>query len=170
MAKRPIILAPDPVLKFKCKKVVSIDDGVRRLLDDMLDTMYGAPGIGLSAPQVAAKQRVIVCDVTREDEAPRPYCMINPQVTWHSEQNVRAEEGCLSIPDHYAEVERAREIKVSYLDRDGAAQEIEATGLLSACIQHEIDHLDGILFIDYLTPLKRNIILRKMKKLKRQQS
>ena len=96
--------------------------------------------------------------------------MINPEITWRSDENVVAEEGCLSIPDHYAEVSRSREIRVGYLDPDGAAQELEATGLLSACIQHEIDHLDGVLFIDYLTPLKRNIILRKMKKLKRQQA
>ena len=170
MAKLPIVLAPDPVLKLKCEPVVSIDDGVRRLLDDMLETMYDAPGIGLSAPQVAAEQRVIVCDVAREDEVPQPYGMINPEITWRSDENVLAEEGCLSIPDHYAEVSRSREIKVGFLDPDGATQELEASGLLSACIQHEIDHLDGVLFIDYLTPLKRNMILRKMKKLKRQQA
>ena len=170
MARLPIVLAPDPVLKTKCEPVALIDDGVHRLLDDMLETMYDAPGIGLSAPQVSATHRVIVCDVAREDEASRPYRMINPEIIWRSEEDVVAEEGCLSIPDHYAEVSRAREIRVGYLDPEGAAQEIEATGLLSACIQHEIDHLDGVLFIDYLTPLKRNIILRKMKKLKRQQA
>ncbi|MBO22550.1 MAG: peptide deformylase [Rhodospirillaceae bacterium] len=170
MAKLPIVLAPDPVLKMKCEPVVSIDDDVRRLLDDMLETMYDAPGIGLSAPQVAAGQRVIVCDVAREGEAPRPYRMINPEITWRSDENVVAEEGCLSIPDYYAEVSRSREIRVGYFDPDGAAQKLDATGLLSACIQHEIDHLNGVLFIDYLTPLKRNIILRKMKKLKRQQA
>jgi len=170
MAKLPIVLAPDPVLKLKCEPVASIDDGVRRLLDDMLDTMYAAPGIGLSAPQVAATQRVIVCDVAREDEAPQPYRMINPEITWRSDEDVLAEEGCLSIPDHYAEVSRSREIKVGFLDPEGARQELDASGLLSACIQHEIDHLDGVLFIDYLTPLKRNMILRKMKKLKRQQA
>ena len=170
MAKLPIVLAPDPVLKMKCEPVASIDDDVRRLLDDMLETMYDAPGIGLSAPQVAADKRVIVCDVAREDEPPQPYRMVNPEIVWRSDEKVVAEEGCLSIPDHYAEVSRAREIKVGYLDPDGAARELAATGLLSACIQHEIDHLDGILFIDHLTPLKRNIILRKMKKLKRQQA
>ncbi len=170
MAKLPIVLAPDPVLKTKCEPVVSIDDGVRQLLDDMLETMYDAPGIGLSAPQVAATHRVIVCDVAREDEAAQPYRMINPEITWRSDEDVVAEEGCLSIPDHYAEVSRSREIRVGFLDPDGAQQELEASGLLSACIQHEIDHLDGVLFIDYLTPLKRNIILRKMKKLKRAQA
>jgi peptide deformylase len=170
MAKLPIVLAPDPVLKLKCEPVAAIDDGVRRLLDDMLDTMYDAPGIGLSAPQVAATQRVIVCDVAREGEASQAYRMINPEITWRSEEDVLAEEGCLSVPDHYGEVSRSREIKVGFLDPDGAQQELEASGLLSACIQHEIDHLDGVLFIDYLTPLKRNMILRKMKKLKRQQA
>lgn len=170
MAKLPIVLAPDPVLKMKCAPVVSIDDGVRRLLDDMLETMYEAPGIGLSAPQVAAELRVIVCDVAREGETAQPYRMINPEITWRSDENVLAEEGCLSIPDHYAEVSRSCEIKVGFLDRDGDTQELDVSGLLSACIQHEIDHLDGVLFIDYLTPLKRNIILRKMKKLKRLQA
>ena len=169
MAKLRIVLAPDPVLKLKCEAVASIDDDVRRLLDDMLETMYDAPGIGLSAPQVASTRRVIVCDVAREGEAPQPHRMINPAITWRSGENVQAEEGCLSIPDHYGEVSRFREIKVTYLDPEGESQELEANGLLSACLQHEIDHLDGVLFIDYLTPLKRNMVLRKMKKLKRQQ-
>ena len=135
----------------------------------MLDTMYAAPGIGLSAPQVADGRRLIVCDVARDGEGPQAYRMINPEITWQSEEQVQAEEGCLSIPDHYGEVSRFREIKVTYLDPEGESQELEANGLLSACLQHEIDHLDGVLFIDYLTPLKRNMILRKMKKLKRQQ-
>jgi peptide deformylase len=170
MAKLPIVLAPDPVLKTRCEPVAEIDDDVRALLDDMLETMYAAPGIGLSAPQVADGRRVIVCDVAREGEPPQPYKMINPELVWRSEEEVLAEEGCLSIPDHYAEVSRSREIRVSFLDPDGKACEIEADGLFAACIQHEVDHLDGVLFIDYLTPLKRNIILRKMKKLKRQQA
>ncbi len=170
MAKLPIVLAPDPVLKTRCEPVAEIDDDVRALLEDMLETMYAAPGIGLSAPQVADGRRVIVCDVAREGEPPQPYKMINPELVWRSEEEVLAEEGCLSIPDHYAEVSRSREIRVSFLDPDGKACEIEADGLFAACIQHEVDHLDGVLFIDYLTPLKRNIILRKMKKLKRQQA
>jgi peptide deformylase len=169
LAKLPIVLAPDPVLKRKCEPVAEIGDDVRRLLDDMLETMYDAPGIGLSAPQVADCRRVIVCDVAREGAPAQPYRMINPEIVWRSDDVVTNEEGCLSIPDHYAEVTRPGGIRVAYLDPDGAAQELEAGGLLSACIQHEIDHLDGVLFIDYLTPLKRNIILRKMKKLKRQQ-
>jgi len=169
MAKLPIVLAPDPVLKQICQPVDVIDDDVRARLVDMLDTMYAAPGIGLSAPQVADGRRLIVCDVARDGEGPQAYRMINPEITWQSEEQVQAEEGCLSIPDHYGEVSRFREIKVTYLDPEGESQELEANGLLSACLQHEIDHLDGVLFIDYLTPLKRNMILRKMKKLKRQQ-
>ncbi len=170
MAKRPIVLAPDPVLKQKCQPVKAIDDDVRQCLEDMLETMYAAPGIGLSAPQIADGRRLIVCDVAREGEPPQPYQMINPEIVWRLDEKVVAEEGCLSIPDQYGEVSRFREIRVSYLDPNGASQEVAADGLFSACIQHEIDHLDGVLFIDYLTPLKRNMILRKMKKLKRQQA
>ena len=170
MTTLPIVWAPDPILKTKCAHVTFIGEEEKQLMKDMLDTMYDAPGIGLSAPQVAATQRVIVCDVAREGEASQAYRMINPEITWRSEEDVLAEEGCLSVPDHYGEVSRSREIKVGFLDPDGAQQELEASGLLSACIQHEIDHLDGVLFIDYLTPLKRNMILRKMKKLKRQQA
>jgi peptide deformylase len=167
MAKLPIVLAPDPVLKQTCQPVETIDDDVRARLDDMVETMYAAPGIGLSAPQVADKRRLIVCDVAREGESAQVFKMVNPEIVWRSDEKVVAEEGCLSIPDHYGDVSRFREIKVTYLDPEGASQEVEANGLLSACIQHEIDHLDGVLFIDYLTPLKRNMILRKMKKLKR---
>ncbi|MEH6752740.1 MAG: peptide deformylase [Alphaproteobacteria bacterium] len=169
MAKLPIVLAPDPVLKQTCQPVETIDDDVRARLDDMVETMYAAPGIGLSAPQVADKRRLIVCDVAREGESAQVFKMVNPEIVWRSDEKVVAEEGCLSIPDHYGDVSRFREIKVTYLDPEGASQEVEANGLLSACIQHEIDHLDGVLFIDYLTPLKRNMILRKMKKLKRLQ-
>lgn len=169
MAKLPIVLAPDPVLKQTCQPVETIDDDVRARLDDMVETMYAAPGIGLSAPQVADKRRLIVCDVAREGESAQVFKMVSPEIVWRSDEKVVAEEGCLSIPDHYGDVSRFREIKVTYLDPEGASQEVEANGLLSACIQHEIDHLDGVLFIDYLTPLKRNMILRKMKKLKRLQ-
>lgn len=170
MAKLPIVIAPDPVLKQMCQPVETIDEDVRACLDDMLETMYAAPGIGLSAPQVADGRRLIVCDVAREGEPAQPYRMINPEIVWRSDEKVVSEEGCLSIPDQYGEVSRFCEIKVAYLDPDGEKQEVEANGLFSACIQHEIDHLDGVLFIDYLTSLKRNMILRKMKKLKRQQA
>jgi len=170
MARLPIVIAPDPVLKQVCTPVETIDEEVRTRLDDMLETMYAAPGIGLSAPQVADTRRLIVCDVAREGEDPRPYQMINPEIVWRSDEMVESEEGCLSIPDQYGPVTRHRDIRCTYLDPDGVQQEVEASGLFSACIQHEIDHLDGVLFIDYLTPLKRNMILRKMKKLKRQQA
>ena len=170
MATLPILLAPDPVLRTKCTPVETVDDGLRALLDDMLETMYAAPGIGLSAPQVGDGRRLIVCDVAREGEPATPYRMINPEIVWRAGTCDIAEEGCLSLPDHYGEVERATAVRVRYLDPEGEAREIDAEGLLARCIQHEIDHLDGVLFVDYLTPLKRNIILRKMKKYKRQQA
>ena len=131
MAQLPIVLAPDPVLKQKCESVAEIDDGVRTLLDDMLETMYAAPGIGLSAPQVADGRRLIVCDVAREDEPPQPFHMVNPELLWRSDEEMLAEEGCLSIPEHYAEVARSRAIKVAFVDRDGEARELEAEGLLA---------------------------------------
>lgn len=168
MALLPIIYAPDPRLKTKCRPVETIDQSVRDFMRDLLETMYAAPGIGLSAPQVGDQRRIIVCDVARDRDEPRPIQMANPQIIWSSEEIYPAEEGCLSLPDHYAEVRRPSEVKVRYLDQDGNEQELKADGLLAACVQHEMDHLDGILFVDYLSPLKRNIILRKMKKLKRQ--
>ncbi len=167
MALLPIIYAPDNRLKLKCQEVHEIDESVCKLMDDMLETMYAAPGIGLSAPQVGYNRRILVCDVAREKEAPNPIKMVNPIVVWSSDEIFVAEEGCLSLPKHFAEVKRPKEIRVKYIDETGNNQEVAADGLLAACIQHEIDHLDGILFVDYLSPLKRNIILRKMKKLKR---
>ena len=170
MALLTVHTFPDPVLKQKALPVDEFDEKLSELAENMLETMYAAPGIGLSAPQIADGRRLIVCDVAREGEPPQPYQMINPEIVWRLDEKVVAEEGCLSIPDQYGEVSRFREIRVSYLDPNGASQEVAADGLFSACIQHEIDHLDGVLFIDYLTPLKRNMILRKMKKLKRQQA
>ena len=137
-------------------------------MDDMLETMYDAPGIGLAAIQVGVPKRLLVLDVAREDEPRKPQYFVNPEIVWVSDEDVSAEEGCLSVPEHYADVERPAEVKVRYLDYDGAAQEIHADGLLAVCLQHEIDHLDGILFIDKLTALKRNMILRKLLKLKKQ--
>jgi len=168
MALLPIIYAPDPRLKIKCRPVETVDQEVRDLMRDMLETMYAAPGIGLSAPQVGDDRCILVCDVAREDEAPQPLQLVNPAIAWQSDDIVLAEEGCLSLPDHFAEVERPRAVRVRYLDENGEQREIDADGLLSTCMQHEMDHLQGILFVDYLSPLKRNIILRKMKKLKRQ--
>ena len=163
----PILTAPDPRLKKKAKPVEKIDDGVRRLMADMLETMYAAPGIGLAAPQVGVAKRVIVLDIAREGEPPAPLKIANPEIVWVSEDDASYEEGCLSVPEHYAEVVRPRAVKIRYLDETGAAREIAAEGLLATCLQHEIDHLDGILFIDHLSALKRNMILRKLLKEKK---
>ena len=168
MALLPIIHAPDARLKIKCSDVESVDQHLRDFMDDMLETMYAAPGVGLSAPQDGVTRRVIVCDVSREDEDPRPLKLINPEVIEASEELIVAEEGCLSFPEHFAEVKRPNHVLLRYLDEFGEQKQIDANGLLSTCLQHEIDHLEGILFVDYLSPLKRNIILRKMKKLKKQ--
>jgi len=167
MAQLPILTAPDPRLKKKAKPVDKVDDGVRKLMADMLETMYAAPGIGLAAPQVGVSQRVIVLDVAREGEPPAPMKLANPEIVWASDDDNTYEEGCLSVPEHYAEVVRPRAVKVRCLDETGAAREIEAEGLLATCLQHEIDHLDGILFLDHLSSLKRNMILRKLLKEKK---
>ncbi len=168
MALLPIIYAPDPRLKIKCRPVETVDQSVRDLTRDMLETMYAAPGIGLSAPQIGDTRRILVCDVAREGEDRQPIQLVNPEIVWSSGELYLAEEGCLSLPDHFAEIERPSEVRIRYLDQQGKSQEMSAEGLLAACVQHEMDHLEGILFVDYLSPLKRNIILRKMKKLKRQ--
>lgn len=167
MAIRPIITAPDPRLKAKSRPVARVDDEVRRLMDDMLETMYAAPGIGLAAPQVGVARRVIVLDLAKEDEAPEPLRMANPELVWVSDDDEAYEEGCLSVPEHYAEVVRPRAIRVRYLDYENEIRELAAEGMLATCIQHEMDHLDGILFIDHLTALRRNIILRKLLKQKK---
>lgn len=168
MALLPIVIAPDPRLRVKCVPVTTVDGALRRLADTMLETMHAAPGIGLAAPQVADTHRLIVVDVARAEEKPDPLRLANPEIVRRSPELLLAEEGCLSLPDQYAEVERAAAVAVRYMDMDGAMQEISAEGLLAACLQHEIDHLDGVLFVDHLTALRRNIILRRMKKLKRQ--
>jgi peptide deformylase len=168
MALLPILTAPDPRLKKKAKPVAAVDDGVRRLMADMLETMYAAPGIGLAAPQVGVPLRVIVLDVAAKDQPPAPLAMANPEIVWVSDDDSTYEEGCLSVPEHYGEVVRPARARVRYLDETGAAREIEAAGLLATCVQHEIDHLDGVLFIDHLSALKRNMILRKLLKERRQ--
>lgn len=167
MAILPILTAPDPILKQKAEPVEQVDDAIRTLLDDMLETMYDAPGIGLAAPQVGVLKRVIVVDVASEEDGPQPLKMVNPVVTWESEEIGVYEEGCLSVPKSYSEVERPSEIKVAYLDEQGAEQQLEADGLLATCIQHEIDHLNGTLFIDHISRLKRSLILKKLTKLKK---
>jgi peptide deformylase len=167
MALLPIIVAPDPRLKKVAAPVTRVDDEIRRLMDDMLETMYDAPGIGLAAPQLGALKRVIVVDVAREEEAPRPYRMANPELLWVSDEDATYEEGCLSLPEHYADVVRPAACKVRYLDHENEIRELEAGGLLATCVQHEMDHLEGILFVDHLTALKRNMILRKLLKAKK---
>jgi peptide deformylase len=167
MALLPILTAPDPALKKISQPVKQVDASVRKLMDDMLETMYHAPGIGLAAPQVGVLKRVIVLDLAREGEEPQPLRFANPEIVWVSDDDATYNEGCLSVPEHYADVVRPAACRVKYLDQDNRQQEIAAEGLLATCLQHEIDHLDGVLFIDHLTSLKRNIILRKLLKAKK---
>jgi peptide deformylase len=168
MALLPILTAPDPRLKKKSKPVETVDADVRRLMDEMLETMYAAPGIGLAAPQVGVLKRVIVLDIDREDVKTGPLLMANPEIVEASDEDVSYEEGCLSVPEHYSEVVRPAKVTVRYLDRDGVPQEMACEGLLATCVQHEIDHLDGILFIDHISALKRNMILRKLLKARKE--
>ena len=167
MAILPIIVAPDPRLKKVCAPVAAVDDEIRRLMDDMLETMYDAPGIGLAAPQVGVLKRVIVVDVAGKEEPRAPHVLANPELVAVSDEDASYEEGCLSLPEHYAEVVRPATITVRYLDRDNETRELAAEGLLATCIQHEMDHLDGILFVDHISALKRNMILRKLLKAKK---
>ena len=167
MALLPILTAPDPGLKKKSKPVGAVDDDVRRLMDDMLETMYAAPGIGLAAPQVGVLRRVIVVDVSDKDGPPAPLALADPEVVWVSDHDNTHEEGCLSVPEHYADVVRPAEARVRYLDRENEIRERHLDGMLATCVQHEIDHLDGILFIDHISALKRNMILRKLLKEKK---
>jgi len=165
----PILIHPDPRLKKHCAPVTTVSKELRTLADNMLETMYEAPGIGLAAPQVGVIKRLFVMDCIKEEGAtPRPMALFNPEVTWVSEEMNTYEEGCLSIPEQYAEVERPARARVRWMDMDGKVQEEEFAGLWATCVQHEIDHLDGKLFIDYLKPLKRQMITRKMIKLKRE--
>ena len=166
----PIRVAPDPVLKVKCEKVETVTDEDRRLLDDMLATMYDAPGIGLAAPQVGVTKRMIVVDVSGPDKKEAPLKLINPEITWSAEEMAPYEEGCLSFPEQYAEVKRPAEVEVVYLDENGEKQTLRASGLLSTCIQHEIDHLDGINFVDHISKLKRDMVMRRLQKWKKQHS
>ena len=167
MALLPIITAPDPRLKIKATPVAKVDAKVRRLMDDMLETMYHSIGIGLAAPQVGATQRVLVVDVAREGEPPQPLRIANPEILWHSDETMLSNEGCLSLPEHYADVARPAAIRLRYLDHENEVRVIEAKGLLATCLQHEIDHLDGVLFVDHISALKRGMILRKLAKSKR---
>lgn len=168
MSIRPILIHPDPRLKKLCAPIASVDAEVRRLADDMLATMYDAPGVGLAGPQVGVLSRIFVMDCVKDAAAaPDPMVMLNPEITWTSEETNVYEEGCLSIPEQYAEVTRPKEVRMRWLGLDGQTREEQFDGLWATCAQHELDHLDGKLFIDYLGPLKRQMITRKMEKLKR---
>jgi peptide deformylase len=165
---RPILIHPDPRLKKPCEPVAAVTPDLAALAGDMLETMYDAPGVGLAAPQVGVMKRLLVMDCVKDPAVkPRPMVLINPEILWSSEDLATYEEGCLSIPDQYAEIERPAEVRVRWTGLDGAEQEEQFAGLWATCVQHEIDHLDGKLFIDYLRPLRRQMITRKMEKLKR---
>ena len=163
----PIIIAPDPRLKRKAEPVAKVDAATRRLMDDMLETMHAANGVGLAAPQVGVLKRVIVVDTARKDEKPLRLRMANPEIVWASEEFELRDEGCLSFPEQFAEVRRPAKVRVRYLDHENEIRELEAEGLLSVCVQHEMDHLDGVLLVDRVSALKRNMILRRLAKAKR---
>ena len=164
---RPLVILPDPILRQRSRPVERVDDALRRFADDMLETMYDAPGIGLAAIQVGEPLRMLVIDLAKEDEPKAPQLFINPEIVATGDGTSVYEEGCLSIPDYYAEVERPDSVTVKYLDRDGNEQTVEADGLLATCLQHEIDHLNGVLFIDHISKLKRDMVMRKFRKLAR---
>ena len=164
MALREILVVPHPVLKQVSKPVAVVDDALRALMDDMLETMYEAPGIGLAAVQIGVPQRVIVMDLARQEEPPQPRSYVNPEILWASEETAPYEEGCLSVPEIYDEVERPARVKLRYLNYQGEQIEEDAEGLFAVCIQHEMDHLEGVLFIDHLSRLKREQAIKKVKK------
>ena len=168
MSQRNIVIEPDPILREKSEALDKVDDHLRKLLDDMLETMYAAPGIGLAAVQVGILKRLIVIDISKDKEKKNPLFLINPQIISQSNNKSTYEEGCLSLPGHFAEIERPAECKVEYLDYNGKEKVITAKGLLSTCIQHEIDHLNGLLFIDYLSKLKKDMIVKKLIKHKKE--
>ncbi len=163
-----IIKLPDPVLRKKSAAVEQVDDDLRRLLDAMLETMYEAPGIGLAGIQVGVAKRIITIDTSRDEDPRKPLYLINPEILTLSDDRSTYEEGCLSIPDYFAEIERPATVRVRYVDYDGKQQELQADGLLATVIQHEIDHLNGVLFVDYLSKLKRDLVIRKFAKAARQ--
>ncbi len=164
MSQLNIINVPDPLLKTVSTPVAKVDADTRQLLDDMLETMYAAPGIGLAAIQVAIAKRVIVVDTSADEDEKSPMFLVNPEVVWESSERSTYSEGCLSVPEHYADVERPASVRVKYLDYSNEMQETLMDGLTATCVQHEIDHLDGIVFIDYLSRLKRNMIVKKVQK------
>jgi peptide deformylase len=164
MAKRDILIIPDKRLRLRSEPVKAVDKSIRALIDDMFDTMYAAPGIGLAAIQIGIPRRVVILDLAKKDAPKNPQVLINPEVTWKSDEEATYEEGCLSIPDYYEEVKRPSAVRVKFLDLSGKPQEMESTGLLATCLQHEIDHTNGVLFIDYISKLKRDMVMKKFKK------
>ncbi len=168
MTLKKILIEPDPILRKKCEPIENVDDQVRKLVKDMFETMYKAPGIGLAAIQVGVLKRMVVIDISKEKEKPNPLCLINPIITKKSEMTSIYEEGCLSIPGQFAEIERPAECEVEYISDRGKKMNLKANGLLATCIQHEVDHLDGILFIDYLSKLKKDMIIKKLIKQKKE--
>ena len=168
MSQKKIVIEPDPILRKESEPVEKVDDELRRLLDDMLETMYAAPGIGLAAVQVGILKRLIVIDISKDKEKKDPLFLINPKIISKSKQTSTYEEGCLSLPGHFAEIERPAECQINFIDYNGKKKEIKANGLLSTCIQHEVDHLNGVLFIDYLSKLKKDMIIKKLVKHKKE--
>ena len=164
MVKREILVLPDPRLRAVADPIEKVDASVKQLAKDMLETMYDAPGIGLAAPQIGEMKRIVVMDLAKEGQTPDPIVMINPEILKYSDETVTSEEGCLSIPEIYYDVERPAEVTVRYTNLDGDVVERKATDRLAICIQHELDHLDGVLYIDYLSRLKRDRVLKKFQK------
>ena len=164
MAVRDILIIPDKRLRLKSEPVKAVDKTLHALIDDMFETMYAAPGIGLAAIQIGVARRVVIMDLAKKDEPKQPQVFVNPEVVWASDEKAIYEEGCLSIPEYYEEVERPKSVRVKYLDLDLKPQEIEADGLFATCLQHEIDHINGVLFIDHISKLKRDMVMKKFKK------
>tara|TARA_E500000178_G_scaffold333358_1_gene368174 strand:- start:294 stop:818 length:525 start_codon:yes stop_codon:yes gene_type:complete len=168
MSQRKIVIEPDPILRKKSETLEKVDDELRKLLNDMLETMYAAPGIGLAAVQVGVLKRIIVIDISKDKEKKNPLFLINPEILSRSKKTSIYEEGCLSLPGHFAEIERPAECQIKFIDYNGKEKELSADGLLATCIQHEVDHLNGILFIDYLSKLKKDMIVKKLIKHKKE--
>jgi peptide deformylase len=164
MALREILILPDKRLRLVCEPVKAIDREVKTLVADMFETMYEAPGIGLAAIQIGVSRRVVTMDLAKKEDGKEPRVFINPEILWRSEEKAIYEEGCLSIPEFYEDVERPAQVRVKYLDLEGREQELEASGLLATCLQHEIDHLNGVLFIDHISRLKRERVVKKFAK------
>ena len=168
MPLKNIVIEPDPILRKISQPIETVNYETKKLLDDMLETMYAAPGIGLAAVQVGILKRIIVIDISKEKEKKNPFFLINPEIIFKSEKTSSYEEGCLSLPGHFAEIERPSECRVTYMDYNGKKRELKANGILSTCIQHEVDHLNGVLFIDYLSKLKKDMIIKKLIKYKKE--